>query len=798
MKARLERYNAVWTDGNLVGGVSTEMVKTAMMGNGDLGVNSDGTNTAEKQEKIYRISKADLYDYERLNRLSSGGIKIRAAVAFGEFNGTFSETLRLADGSLTTELYVNGVPVTLYSWVSATDNVLVTRITSQGAAVLPLECELFTLTDYADKYPLASGENADGSVWVSKTTSNPDENVKESSWTSKVVLQTKVLGSAAEAEVTGEGRAALRFVLPSKASVYLLTSVGGGGKTYDWQGNLRQTDPSDEAAAVLAKYTEAHHLTALKEENDDWWDAYWQRSWIDVGDEKIHRYYYGSLYYMACTARENGFAPGLYGNWITTDNGKWHNDYHLNYNMIAPFYGMYSANRCEFAKSLKTPLLDYLEEGRRRAKNDLAKTNDYWELIDSYLYGGLPWTYGFDPTIKREYKITAFPGRPELIDGIDDGILYPVGIGPWGTSPDDHYLGQVSNAAFTGTALTAYYGYTKDEEYFREIYPYLLGVANFFAKWCEKETFPDGTYRYNVWSGSHEASFDLNTGNTIGPLKNILKCLIDAKRDGILKIGEEEGCVSQEKFDLWVDLYEHCAGYAVVDGYHADGVDFDKPVILLAEQGLRLMPTQNINLEFIAPSHELGFDSDPFLREVSRNSIALKELLYPEIWFQINATAKEFVMAIRCGIDPAYVMERFNVLLDRSMRENYTLHDGYHGIEKAGAVEFINAMLLTSDREIIKVFPNWTGADASFTRLRERGAFLISASMKNGEIGDVEVISEKGFDVTIVKPWDTVLVEDSDGVPVLYTEGRTRNSGEDTVTFQTVAGHRYYLRKCLR
>ena len=55
---------------------------------------------------------------------------------------------------------------------------------------------------------------------------------------------------------------------------------------------------------------------------------------------------------------------------------------------------------------------------------------------------------------------------------------------------------QVFNAGFSGLGLTAYYSYTQDAEYIREIYPFLEANINFYLKWCEKEEIQ---IYYLVW-----------------------------------------------------------------------------------------------------------------------------------------------------------------------------------------------------------------------------------------------------------------------------------------------------------
>ena len=71
---------------------------------------------------------------------------------------------------------------------------------------------------------------------------------------------------------------------------------------------------------------------------------------------------------------------------------------------MAPFYGMYSSNRYEVVTSLTDQMLEHMEQGEWNANNNLS-------------------------VVKSDYVA----GREDLQDGIDNGILYPCGLGPWGS-----------------------------------------------------------------------------------------------------------------------------------------------------------------------------------------------------------------------------------------------------------------------------------------------------------------------------------------------------------------------------
>jgi hypothetical protein len=84
----------------------------------------------------------------------------------------------------------------------------------------------------------------------------------------------------------------------------------------------------------------------LQRAHNDWWRQYWNASWVSLPfSPLLERYYYGSQYLLAVSSRKDHAAPGIFGPFMTTENGgggrpasPWGGDYHMNYNGEAPFY----------------------------------------------------------------------------------------------------------------------------------------------------------------------------------------------------------------------------------------------------------------------------------------------------------------------------------------------------------------------------------------------------------------------------------------------------------------------------
>ena len=128
----------------------------------------------------------------------------------------------------------------------------------------------------------------------------------------------------------------------------------------------------------------------------------------------------------------------------------------------------------------------------------------------------------------------------------------------------------------------------------------------------------------------------------------------------------------------------------------------------------------------------------------------------------------------------------------------YSLHthpngfqkDTPHGTENWSTVpNTVNEMLCMGHQGTLRLFPAWPRSmDASFHTIRVEGAFLVSASLKGGEIGEVTILSEQGRDLKMLNPW-----------PGKDVEIRTPDRGKLVVRggyleTETVKGGEYRLR----
>ena len=160
-------------------------------------------------------------------------------------------------------------------------------------------------------------------------------------------------------------------------------------------------------------------------------------------------------------------------------------------------------------------------------------------------------------------------------------------------------------------------------------------------------------------------------------------------------------------------------------------------------------PGDNVSLlQLVHPGAGVGLDSNSKLLETARNTLAwFNSNPKRPSWLQKdNNLPQIFTDAATLGWDADDLYQWFHRYLREEERPNLT-YQGW-GIEGAGATEAIHRMMLQSHEDVLRFFPVWPrDKDAQFTRLRARGAFLVTARLKNGVVEGVTITSTKGTDL---------------------------------------------------
>ena len=694
-------------------------------GGGDVNLKSISVTNSPERHRFY-LSKNDFWKakaiYPNGHPCPIGGIDVNIpALANGRYHAeqiletaevhhTLTTTLRMEDPPPFTRA---GATIHFRSWVAATENLLIIELSVDGN---PADVDPFQPTDLVgvdvNLWPMtgneaetATGNLPDGYWAVRRFTSTTNSialEQKPSRWPSEAAVAMRLFNHRQPGLPwsRGDGWSADRFVLSPARPIIIAAAIVTSEES---------KAPLDEARRRIADLT-LQRIDTLRQAHRQWWREFWSKSFVEIGDPLIEKFYYGSQYLMACCSRNQQFPPSLFGNWITMDGPAWQADYHLNYNHQAPWWGVFSSNHPELADPYDTPILEYLP---------IAKAN-----------------------ARKYLKVR--------------GVYYDVGVGPKALEtafmPDGHsipgegnrmFLGQKSNAAFAAANMFMRFHHTYDLEYARRVYPFLIEVANFWEDYLKLE---QGRY---VITGDAlgevgDGGSDKNNCLSLGLVRMFFKGMLDVSAE----LGVDAG-----RRGKWQDILAHLSDFptAVVDGVRR---------VQGAEAGPsagRVGPNREASrVEFMGmvwPSCVVGLESEPALLKMLQDDANG----WPEReWINhFNGFSQTFPGAVRVGHDPRDILAKLRQQLTVGSFPNLMVFCGGGGIENCSAVPAtINEMLLQSHEGVMRLFPVWPREQpARFGRLRTWGAFLVSSELRDGEVKSVLIESEKGRECMLQNPW---------------------------------------------
>lgn len=692
----MDRYKVVFT--NPPQHVPTVKTPDApLAGNGDIGITMGGT----PDNLRFYIGKNDFW---RAYPVYPGGIALPGGldILFRELEGAsyYAEQLP-GSAEITAVFSTKANRVRLSAWVAATANKVVIELQSDKKQTVRIRlwaAEGNTSTTAQGKSPV---------VWVSRSFAN----TRLLSWPTHIAL---ALNTDKEELTLNPGE-----------TVRLVITAYTNHDTDDWK---------SKAISEAAWVTDSS-LEQLKQEHRAWWADFWKLSHIEINDSYFEKYYYQSQYLFACSSREGKFAPGIWGPFITRDEAAWGGDYHLNYNYQAPYWASYSSNHICLTENFDPPVLDYMEAGRQHAR----------KLLDC---GGIYYPVGIGP---KGLCTSMWPLTPEEMqekyatreNTIDDGYKF---------------LGQKINAVFSvGNMLMRHYS-TYDEAYAQKVYPYLLACADFWEDYLSLE---DGRYvirmdHFNevmpnkrnggVW---RDRLGDFNSTLSLGLVRMLFKGILDMST---------YLAVDEARRARWSDILERLSDYPV-------GMSEGRLSLKNMERGPQNKEVAPSGLNrvsihgLILPGGVMGPVTDSVFNAMLLNDVeqwARKQRMEDD-WGNTSNNGIEtcYPGAVRVGYPADEILARMKRRIEMDVHPNGWIVQGGGGIETFAAVPLaINEMLLQSYEGVIRLFPNWNRQkDASFSRLRAYGAFLVTSSLKDGTVREVDIISEKGRPCNLENPW---------------------------------------------
>lgn len=522
-------------------------------------------------------------------------------------------------------------------------------------------------------------------------------------------------------------------VEPGKPAWLVLAAAGGKDEFH----------PLDEALAML-KAARVDALSQLVADHQAWWRDYWMKSWVDLGDPVLERFYYGALYVLGTSLDlDSRVTPGLAGGWITTTDLLWGGTYTMNYNGQAPFWGLVSANRGEWLLPYARVCLDYIPTGRVQAK--------------------------------------------ETGTG---GIVFPVMIGPWGVEDIPDALGQKGNASLASLSLISHQEHYRDPAFLQDYaYPLVREVADFW----EKNIEIDARGRCVIHGAARERDpGDLNPINDLAYARRVLGAAIAFSK---------ELQVDAERRARWKKLIDGLSDYPtiVVDGKICFSESENRQVVgTMGEPGTLGVGDNPVVLDHVYPGGALDTNRSGKLKMIARNT-----LRYLDSWGQYNAFPRIFSQAARAEYPGKELLDIFRKRIGgggkgkyEHLRANNSFLPADHAYEGAGAIEFINYLLANGQGGVIRIFELWPkDRDAAFHRLRVPGAFLVSASLRKGEVSEVDIVSENGSDCRMASCWPGYGIEVSE----ISNDGKSNpidvESKDGVASWKTKIESRYRVTK---
>lgn len=456
------------------------------------------------------------------------------------------------------------------------------------------------------------------------------------------------------------------------------------------------------------------------------WKDYWSKSGVALSDSFLEEMWYRNLYFLNCSASANATCPGLFANWSYNRIGtSWHGDYHMNYNTQQPFWATFSSNHLE--KNL--PYVNLIESlmpvSRKWAK-------EYYELPGAYF-----------PHSAYPVKMTMNP--------------YPVPTWGW----------EVCETPWAVQGLWWHYLYSGDKQFLKDrAYTPIKEAVQFLVAYMKR---PEATDRqrwnddkYHIFPTVPPELYGLQPG-----FKYNYDCSVDltltkfvfkAFCEAVSALGTE--ATDKDLVASVKDILAHFPEYPTA-------VSKEHGKVLVSVPGEHDKVVYNVpnSLITVFPGEDYGLHSNDTIRQLLDNTFNNQQNEGGNDLVFINLQAARIgkLDVERFKRQVKYSMLPNGTATDMVMQVGGRYNDMMHydfmanmGIwfENFGLPVVVNECLMQSYDGVIRLFPNWDmKKDAAFYQLRAAGAFLVSASLENGAVKKVSILSEKGNGLKVIVPW---------------------------------------------
>jgi hypothetical protein len=472
------------------------------------------------------------------------------------------------------------------------------------------------------------------------------------------------------------------------------------------------------------------------------WKEYWNKSGVALSDTFLERTWYHNLYFFNCATKAGVSTPGLFANWSFNNIGTaWHGDYHMNYNTQQPFWLPFSTNHLE-------------------------KNIPYVELIEFLMDISQKWAKEYYNLPGAYFPHSAYPV---------DMTMNPYPVPHWGW--------EIFETPWAVQGLWWHYLYSKDIEFLRSrAYPPIKAAVEFLVTYLQRpdargEQWNDN--KYHVFPAIPPELYGLRPGfkyNYDGTMDlTLIKFIFKAyqKAAEVLEIETTEKKLLSDIADILNNFPD----------YPTAVTPENKEVLVsVPEEHSQVVYNVPNALATVFPGEDYGLHSDEATMELLKNTFDNRQ----------NEGGNDLVFynlqAARIGL---LDIDRFKRQINYCLMPNGTasdrvmqVHGRYSDMTNYGFMDrmgvwfenfalpvVINECMMQSYNGTIRLFPNWPiNKDAEFHNLRAAGAFLVSATLKNGEISKVVIYSEAGSTLKIILPWGSCTMKNAAGKKILNSK----------------------------
>ncbi|WP_194916262.1 glycosyl hydrolase family 95 catalytic domain-containing protein [Catenulispora rubra] len=733
------------------GVVTNKYTPGMLLGNGDIGV-VVGDSSATQQ--TFSFGKSDFWGSDRKTTsplvwqpsiLPVGKLTVAASGASAASSG-YSMTTDLAGATVTSVLALSNATVTMTSWTADNDSVLITQLSSKaGSSSVSLTATVTLPVDSA--YPSGAGALNGTQLWLTRqnnTSGNGNVSMQATAASATQLVGAKFTKTSTS-KTSSQTSATGTFTLAGGATATLVTAFRSHAQDVSDSSTAPTPTQLRDQAVTASSAIDAAWITGAASTHAAFWQDFWTRSSVVVGDSQLEAFYFNAQYVLGSATRSGVHnPPSLWGQWLTNDTPNWGGRYFLNYNQEALYYGAFSSNHAE------------LSEPYRRL-----------------IYNEVPWQR--NTTHGAGYQGTAFQRSMAPFHMYEN----QPSTAPVASKKDYTKLpaDQKSNGTFAALPLIWHWEYTRDTTYLQtQLYPLLKELDAF---WRDFAVFDGKRYVFQH-SSAHEGGDDTNPNLDLGFARKVINTLLETS--AILG-------VDANMQSTWQDFLTKLSAYPT-GTYNGVTVFYTAEVINNPSLPNKFEPgNQPINMEgVIFPGEQCSIGGDANLLQYAINSLTqMNSWGVTSGGNSNNGFCKEFTIAARVGWPAEDLVQKLKAAIAHLWRSsNDTDFQGGGGIETSGTIETLNSMLMQSEAGAIRVFPCWpTARDGSFTLLA-KGAFLVSSAISGGSVASVGIISQTGGSATLVLPWHTgtaTVTANGSSVPVTVSGGRA--------TFATTAGTMY-------